>query len=102
MAGQPTRGSIYRGSEVHSPFALALFDALNGDADLVPKGQGDGVITLRALPVSARWWRWRPRPIPLRALRADAGPVAIEKSIAKVNLSSWSPAIRSTCRQPLP
>ena len=34
----------------HSPFALALFDALEkGDADLVPKGQGDGVITATEL-----------------------------------------------------
>lgn len=29
----------------HSPFALAFFDALDGKADVVPRGQGDGVIT---------------------------------------------------------
>ena len=29
----------------HSPFALALFDAIGGEADLYPKGIGDGVIT---------------------------------------------------------
>jgi WD40 repeat protein/tetratricopeptide (TPR) repeat protein/energy-coupling factor transporter ATP-binding protein EcfA2 len=35
---------------LHSPFALALFDALEkGDADLIPKGQGDGVITATEL-----------------------------------------------------
>ena len=34
----------------HSPFAQALFDALEkGDADLIPKGQGDGVITATEL-----------------------------------------------------
>ena len=34
----------------HSPFALALFDALEkGDADLVPKDRGDGVITATEL-----------------------------------------------------
>ena len=36
--------------QAHSPFALALFDALEkGDADLIPKGQGDGVITATEL-----------------------------------------------------
>ena len=34
----------------HSPFAQALIDALEkGDADLIPKGQGDGVITATEL-----------------------------------------------------
>ena len=34
----------------HSPFALALFDALEkGEADLIPKGKGDGVITATEL-----------------------------------------------------
>ena len=33
----------------HSPFALALFDALNGAADLVPKDGGDGIITTTEL-----------------------------------------------------
>ncbi|MEI8305572.1 MAG: caspase family protein [Chloroflexales bacterium] len=33
----------------HSPFALALFEALRGAADLFPKGQGDGVITATEL-----------------------------------------------------
>lgn len=34
----------------HSPFALALFDALEkGDADLIPKNGGDGVITATEL-----------------------------------------------------
>lgn len=34
----------------HSPFALALFDALSGKADLVPEG-GDGIITASELYV---------------------------------------------------
>ncbi|MEZ4866972.1 MAG: caspase family protein [Caldilineaceae bacterium] len=33
----------------HSPFALALFAALNGAGDLIPKGGGDGVITAAEL-----------------------------------------------------
>ncbi|WP_185969275.1 caspase family protein [Aliiglaciecola sp. M165] len=35
-------------SGAHSPFAMALFNALNGDADLVPDG-GDGIITATEL-----------------------------------------------------
>jgi WD40 repeat protein len=39
----------------HSPFALALFDALEqGAADLIPKGQGDGVITATELSMYLR------------------------------------------------
>ena len=38
----------------HSPFAQALFDALQGAGDLVPKGQGDGVITASELAVYLR------------------------------------------------
>ncbi|WP_412069605.1 caspase family protein [Rubrivirga sp. IMCC43871] len=33
----------------HSPFAQALFDALEGAGDLIPKGDGDGVITASEL-----------------------------------------------------
>lgn len=33
----------------HSPFALALFDGLSGEADLVPQDGGDGVITASEL-----------------------------------------------------
>lgn len=33
----------------HSPFALALFEALGGAGDLIPKGAGDGVITAAEL-----------------------------------------------------
>jgi hypothetical protein len=32
-------------SDKHSPFALALFEALEGEGDIIPDGQGDGVIT---------------------------------------------------------
>ena len=35
--------------ETHSPFASALFKALDGDADVIPQGQGDGVITATEL-----------------------------------------------------
>jgi WD40 repeat protein len=37
-------------SKTHSPFALALFDALDGKADIVPEG-GDGIITATELYV---------------------------------------------------
>lgn len=33
----------------HSPFALALYEALSGEADLIPKRGGDGVITTTEL-----------------------------------------------------
>ncbi len=33
----------------HSPFALALFEALEGQGDIVPKGGGDGLITATEL-----------------------------------------------------
>jgi len=33
----------------HSPFALALFDALIGAGDIIPKGAGDGIITATEL-----------------------------------------------------
>jgi hypothetical protein len=33
----------------HSPFADALFAALQGEGDLIPKGQGDGVVTATEL-----------------------------------------------------
>ncbi len=33
----------------HSPFALALFDALDGQGDIVPRGGGDGLITATEL-----------------------------------------------------
>ena len=35
--------------KAHSPFAAALFNALNGDADIIPAGKGDGVITATEL-----------------------------------------------------
>lgn len=35
--------------EEHSPFARALFDGLDGEADTVPKGKGDGLITTTEL-----------------------------------------------------
>ena len=38
----------------HSPFAQALFDALKGAGDLVPKGRGDGVITASELALYLR------------------------------------------------
>lgn len=34
---------------IHSPFALALFKGLAGAADLIPRGEGDGVITASEL-----------------------------------------------------
>ena len=50
LAGDAKRGARAGEQGLHSPFALALFDALaKGDADLVPKGQGDGVITATEL-----------------------------------------------------
>lgn len=33
----------------HSPFALALFEALAGEGDIIPRGKGDGVITATEL-----------------------------------------------------
>ena len=50
LAGDAKRGTRAGEQGLHSPFALALFNALaKGDADLVPKGQGDGVITATEL-----------------------------------------------------
>ena len=48
---QLTTGSLgSRGVEgAHSPFALALFEALAGAGDVVPAGEGDGVITATEL-----------------------------------------------------
>ena len=37
------------GAQQHSPFALALFEALRGAGDVVPAGGGDGVITATEL-----------------------------------------------------
>ncbi len=37
------------GDGAHSPFALALFDALGGAGDLVPHGAGDGLVTATEL-----------------------------------------------------
>ena len=37
------------GEGAHSPFALALFDALDGKGDLVPDGKGDGLVTATEL-----------------------------------------------------
>lgn len=38
----------------HSPFAQALMDALDGDADTIPRGRGDGVVTATELYVYLR------------------------------------------------
>lgn len=37
------------GEGAHSPFALALFDALRGAGDIVPAGTGDGLVTATEL-----------------------------------------------------
>jgi hypothetical protein len=37
------------GDAPHSPFALALFDALGGAADLIPRAGGDGLVTATEL-----------------------------------------------------
>lgn len=37
------------GEDVHSPFALALFDALGGAGDVVPRDVGDGLVTATEL-----------------------------------------------------
>ncbi len=39
------RDAINLDGQTHSPFALALFAALQGEGDVIPKGVGDGVIT---------------------------------------------------------
>ena len=44
-----SRGVVSGDAGQHSPFASALFEALRGAADLIPKGQGDGVITASEL-----------------------------------------------------
>lgn len=51
VAGQTigSRGIRETDGTQHSPFALALYDALQGDGDLIPKGDGDGVITATEL-----------------------------------------------------
>jgi len=43
------RGEHTSDSKQHSPFADALFAALQGEGDLIPKGQGDGVVTATEL-----------------------------------------------------
>ncbi len=50
LGGDPLgdRGDAAAAGE-HSPFALALFEALLGAGDVVPKGQGDGLITATEL-----------------------------------------------------
>ncbi len=49
LHGKPTgeRGAVAHAGDgrAHSPFALALFDALAGDADVKGEREGDGVIT---------------------------------------------------------
>jgi len=40
----------------HSPFAMALLAGISGDADVVPKGKGDGVITTTELYTYLRDW----------------------------------------------
>ena len=37
------------GNGEHSPFALALFDGIAGKSDLIPKGEGDGLVTATEL-----------------------------------------------------
>ena len=37
------------GEGAHSPFALALFDAIAGDGDAIPRGEGDGLVTATEL-----------------------------------------------------
>ncbi|MCB9131493.1 MAG: ATP-binding protein [Anaerolineales bacterium] len=50
MLGGDVLGRREADHRKHSPFALALFDALEkGEADLIPKGKGDGVITATEL-----------------------------------------------------
>ncbi|MFN3980737.1 MAG: hypothetical protein ACK4SA_10175 [Caldilinea sp.] len=51
------RTEIGEGAGWHSPFALALLAALDetGRADLIPKGQGDGVITASELYLFLRY-----------------------------------------------
>jgi WD40 repeat protein len=51
VAGKPIgeRGELSGAGERHSPFAQALFDALAGAGDLIPKGGGDGVVTATEL-----------------------------------------------------
>lgn len=48
----------YRGddNQDHSPFALSLFEALDGAADVVPKDAIDGVITASELYIYMRDW----------------------------------------------
>jgi WD40 repeat protein len=49
LAGDPLGDRGDASDAKHSPFALALFEALRGAGDVVPKGQGDGVITATEL-----------------------------------------------------
>ncbi|HMN31548.1 MAG TPA: caspase family protein, partial [Caldilineaceae bacterium] len=51
LAGKPIgeRGATGSDGVQHSPFANALFDALAGAGDLIPKGIGDGVVTATEL-----------------------------------------------------
>ncbi len=44
-----TLGLREEGMELHSPFAQALFDAIDGEGDTIPKNGGDGVITASEL-----------------------------------------------------
>ena len=37
------------GEGAHSPFALALFDAIAGEGDVIPRGTGDGLVTATEL-----------------------------------------------------
>ena len=51
LAGKPIgeRGESRSDGTLHSPFAYALFEALAGAGDLIPKGKGDGVVTATEL-----------------------------------------------------
>lgn len=42
------------GNKLHSPFALALFEALEGRGDVIPQGEGDGVISATELYIYIR------------------------------------------------
>jgi WD40 repeat protein len=51
LGGRPigARGEPADNGARHSPFADALFAALQGEADLIPRGSGDGVVTATEL-----------------------------------------------------
>jgi len=52
--GLPLGRRTDKEEDLHSPFALALFEALKGAADIVPVGEKDGIITATELYVYLR------------------------------------------------